>query len=57
MLPDVIAMSASYTAAELEDWNNRILDIVRRFGLDAYPQEFEICDHEHYDSVFGYHKK
>ena len=39
-------MSASYTTAELEGWNDRILDVVGKFGLDPYPQEFEICDHE-----------
>ncbi len=32
--------------AELEGWNGRILDVVGRFGLAPYPQEFEICDHE-----------
>ena len=40
------AMPASYTARELEAWNERIRAIVRQLGLDPYPQEFEICDHE-----------
>ncbi|TAJ75707.1 SpoVR family protein [bacterium] len=39
-------MAASYTIEELESWNERILGLVREFGLDPYPQEFEICDHE-----------
>lgn len=30
---------------ELEDWDKRIYDLVQRFGLNPYPQEFEICDH------------
>lgn len=33
------------TLEELELWDKRISDIVRRFGLNCYPQEFEICDH------------
>lgn len=33
------------TLNELEDWDRRILDLVTRFGLNIYPQEFEICDH------------
>lgn len=39
-------MSASYTIDDLERWNDRIMNLVERFGLDPYPQEFEICDHE-----------
>jgi stage V sporulation protein R len=39
-------MSASYTIDDLERWNERIMNLVERFGLDPYPQEFEICDHE-----------
>ena len=30
---------------ELENWDNRILELVRAFGLNCYTQEFEICDH------------
>lgn len=30
---------------ELEKWDERIFEIVKRFGLNPYPQEFEICDH------------
>ena len=36
----------SYTVAELESWNGRILARARELGLEPYPQEFEICDHE-----------
>jgi stage V sporulation protein R len=42
---------ASYTLAELEAWNERILAVARDFGLDLFPQEFEICDHE---QMLGY---
>jgi stage V sporulation protein R len=35
-----------YTIEDLELWNSRIVEIVHKFGLDPYPQEFEICDHE-----------
>jgi stage V sporulation protein R len=44
-------MAAPYTIEELEDWNERILSIVKDSGLDPYPQEFEICDHE---QMLGY---
>jgi stage V sporulation protein R len=30
---------------ELEDWDNRIIELVKRYNLNCYPQEFEICDH------------
>lgn len=42
---------AGYTLEELEIWNERILAIARDFGLDLFPQEFEICDHE---QMLGY---
>ena len=37
--------------ADLEDWDKKILEVVNRFGLKCYPQEFEICDH---DEMIGY---
>lgn len=30
---------------ELVDWDKRIFELVNRFGLNCYPQEFEVCDH------------
>src|SRR5262245_9723053 len=36
---------SSYTLKDLEYWDNRIRDKATEFGLDCYPQEFEICDH------------
>ena len=44
-------MAAPYTIEELEDWNERILSIVKDSGLNPYSQEFEICDHE---QMLGY---
>jgi stage V sporulation protein R len=35
-----------YTLEDLEGWNERIVTLVKRFGLDTYPQEFEVCDQE-----------
>jgi stage V sporulation protein R len=39
-------MPTQYSIADLERWNERILTLVERFGLDPYSQEFEVCDHE-----------
>lgn len=39
-------VTAKYTIADLQSWNERILEWVKSFGLDSYPQEFEICDYE-----------
>ena len=39
-------MPASFTIEQLESWNERIFAAAQSFGLDPYPQEFEICDHE-----------
>ena len=37
---------AEYTIAKLEYYNRLIEDAVNEFGLDCYPQEFEICNYE-----------
>ncbi|HYJ14877.1 MAG TPA: SpoVR family protein [Candidatus Limnocylindria bacterium] len=39
-------MSSDFTLDDLERWNERIVELVQRFGLDPYDQEFEVCDHE-----------
>src|SRR5215813_10650708 len=44
-------MAAAFTIEDLQEWNLRITDLVEKFGLDPYPQEFEICDHE---QMLGY---
>ena len=45
-----------YTLKDLEEWNEKIEDIVRKTGLDYYPQEFEIIGYKDmlaYESYFG----
>lgn len=43
-----------YTVQELEDWSKRIEDVVGSFGLDWYPQEFEIVDYEMMLGILSY---
>ena len=40
-----------HDSKDLEDWDARIREKVEEFGLDCYPQEFEICDH---NQMLGY---
>ena len=40
-----------YEIADLERWDDRIREKADAFGLDVYPQEFEICDH---NDMLGY---
>ncbi|HTN69707.1 MAG TPA: SpoVR family protein [Methylomirabilota bacterium] len=47
-------MAASFTIEDLQDWNGRIVELVQEFGLDPYPQEFEICDYEQMLSYMVY---
>jgi len=37
---------AEYTMADLEYYNRLIEEAAAEFGLDCYPQEFEICNYE-----------
>ncbi|MFN4895708.1 MAG: SpoVR family protein [Pseudomonadota bacterium] len=41
----------SFNIEELASWDDRIRELVERFGLKCYPQEFEICDH---NEMLGY---
>ena len=41
----------SHNIDELSEWDDRIKELVERFGLNCYPQEFEICDH---NEMLGY---
>jgi stage V sporulation protein R len=36
---------ANYELQDLVEWDVRIREKVVEFGLDCYPQEFELCDH------------
>ena len=47
-------MATSFTIEDLQDWNQRIVEFVQQFGLDPYPQEFEICDYEQMLSYMVY---
>ncbi len=47
-------MIAPYTVTDLEQWNQRILTLAQGYGLDVYPQEFEICDHEQMLAYMAY---
>src|SRR5438477_1059709 len=42
---------ANYEVSELVEWDKRVQDVAGEFGLDWYPQEFEICDH---NGMLGY---
>ncbi len=42
---------ANYTLKDLVEWDERIREKVAEFGLDCYPQEFELCDHS---GMLGY---
>ena len=45
----------SYLGMEdLEAWDERIFEKVNAFGLDCYPQQFEICDHNQMLSAMAY---
>jgi len=45
---------AEYTMADLEYYNRIIEEAVDNFGLDCYPQEFEICNYEDMISYEAY---
>jgi stage V sporulation protein R len=47
-------MSTLYSIADLEDWDRRIYEKVQEFGLDCYPQQFELCDHNQMLSSMAY---
>ncbi len=47
-------MSAQLNLDELKAWDERIREKVDLFGLDCYPQEFEVCDHLQMLSFMAY---
>src|SRR3974377_1390356 len=47
-------MAAPYTEDDLRSWNTEIVKWVEEFGLNPYPQEFEICDYEQMLSYMVY---
>ncbi|WP_084264840.1 SpoVR family protein [Sneathiella glossodoripedis] len=48
-------MVRNYNLQDLEKWEERIFEKVQEFGLDCYPQEFEICDHIQMLGMMTYH--
>ncbi len=38
-------MGRHYELADLEHWDALIREQVEQFGLDCFPQDFEVCDH------------
>lgn len=46
---------SNWTVDELKDWDARIREKVQSFGLDCYPQEFELCDHHAMLGYMAYH--
>jgi len=47
-------MSNLYSIEELEHWDMRIQERAHEFGLDCYPQQFAICDHNQMLSAMAY---
>jgi stage V sporulation protein R len=41
----------TFNVEELKEWDDKILELVDKFKLKCYPQEFEICDH---NEMIGY---
>jgi len=48
-------MARSYDLKDLERWEARIFEKVQEYGLNCYPQEFEICDHIQMLGMMTYH--
>jgi len=44
-------VSVAYDISDLEEWDARIRAAAAAFGLDCFPQEFEVCDHH---AMLGY---
>jgi len=48
-------MARQWTIQELRAWDSRICEQVEAFGLDCFPQEFEVCNHEQMLGFMAYH--
>ena len=46
---------SEWQLSDLEAWDDRIREKVAEFGLDCYPQEFEVCDQEAMLGYMAYH--
>jgi stage V sporulation protein R len=47
-------MGRNFDIADLESWDVRIRELVEGYGLDCYPQEFEVCDHHEMLAYMAY---
>jgi stage V sporulation protein R len=47
-------MPTAWDIGDLETWDTRIREKVEAFGLDCYPQEFEVCDHNQMLAYMAY---
>jgi len=47
-------MAQTWTIKDLEYWEAAIQEQVQEFGLDCYPQEFEVCDANQMLSIMSY---
>jgi stage V sporulation protein R len=47
-------MRSPHSIADLEEWDKRIQEKAVEFGLDCYPQQFEICNHNQMLSNMAY---
>ncbi len=47
-------MTTAWTLDDLESWDERILQLVDEAGLDCFPQEFEVCDHNQMLAYMAY---
>ena len=47
-------MHTLYNIEDLEGWDRRIQEKALEFGLDCFPQQFEICDHKQMLSSMAY---
>lgn len=47
-------MAQSWSIKDLEYWEAAIHERVQEFGLDCYPQEFEVCDANQMLSIMSY---
>lgn len=47
-------MARDWNERDLEYWDAKIRDKVEEFGLNPFPQEFEVCDHEQMLAYMSY---
>lgn len=46
---------SEWTLHDLEEWDEKVRAVVDDFGLDCYPQEFEVCDQNAMLGYMAYH--